>query len=114
MKPSEVLRKAARYIERNESLRGKEWYFYNADGDYYDSMLAMCSAIGEVVWKFGPESTELRDKLEERSKRYIVPFCPYKRVQWGAHWIKTFHPEDQRHRVIMLLMAADMAEDEGN
>lgn len=114
MKPSDVLRKAARFIEKNETLKGKQWHFYDMAGDYYDSMLAMCSAIGEVVWKHGPESCELRDSLEEKAKGYIAPFCPFKRVRWGSHWIKTFEPEDQRHRVIMLLMAADIAESEGN
>lgn len=114
MKPSQVLRKAARFIERNETLKGKQWNFYDVDGDYYDNMCAMCSAIGEVIWDQGPESHELRDELEAASKNYLIPFSPTQRLRWGDHWIKDFNPEDQRHRVIMLLMAADMAEDNGD
>lgn len=113
MKPSDVLRKAARFIEKNETYRRKGWSWEH-DGPYYDPSVGMCVAISDIVWERAWWDSISKESLEERTKQYLVPFCPYKRVRWGNHWIKTFEPEDQQHRIIMLLMAADIAESEGN
>lgn len=102
MKASDVLRKAAERIERD--MRKTPWY---ADG--------CCEAISSV----GGCGKSVRAKV--RASQYLSSLFKNEESYWfgrpwiiGAPAVRGCNVDNQNHRIIALLLTADMAESVGD
>jgi hypothetical protein len=124
MKVSHYFRRAAKLIAKNERYRHKPmrpwWDDGCEDEPYYESMLGMCAAVAnaserDVERAYDKQDYRFEDRLNEQVRAYLRPLSPHERIRWGEFWFgRDFSPEAQQLRIMILLMAAEMAEADGN
>lgn len=126
-KMSKLLRKAAELIHENEKYRPSNnelrdyWNVMNDDGTYSEFQFSygMCSAMIDANNKAISYHDERNDwdyesEYTKEFEDYLQPFAPRVRDPFGDYWLPNFSAKDQEVRILILLMAADMAEDNGD